>query len=163
MSYRSEGKGDQPHRHEAGSRLLAQPTQTTRQMVGSWLGAGAALETDPLRACGFRDEISSRNPLRTSPSRPDRIAYAVGGYITAAYWFTSSTSFANPAVTIARMFSDTFAGIAPSSVPPFLLAQIVGGAIGYALVRTIYPRTIPIPNNENDHDRQPARSATDHT
>ncbi len=95
--------------------------------------------------------------------RPDRIAYAVGGYITAAYWFTSSTSFANPAVTIARMFSDTFAGIAPSSVPPFLLAQIVGGAIGYALVRTIYPRTIPIPNNEDDHDRQPARSATDHT
>ncbi|MGN6723444.1 MAG: aquaporin, partial [Marmoricola sp.] len=49
--------------------------------------------------------------------RSDRVAYAVGGYITAAYWFTSSTSFANPAVTIARMFSDTFSGIAPASVP----------------------------------------------
>src|SRR5262249_54536736 len=51
--------------------------------------------------------------------RSDHVAYTVGGYITAAYWFTSSTSFANPAVTMARMFSDTFAGIAPSSVPVF--------------------------------------------
>ena len=49
--------------------------------------------------------------------RPETVAFAVGGYITAAYWFTSSTSFANPAVTVARMFSDTFAGIAPASVP----------------------------------------------
>ena len=53
----------------------------------------------------------------------------MGGYITAAYWFTSSTSFANPAVTVARMFSDTFAGIAPASVPAFVLVQLVGGAL----------------------------------
>ncbi len=67
------------------------------------------------------------------------VAYAVGGYITAAYWFTSSTSFANPAVTIARMLSDTFAGIAPASVAMFVLMQLLGGAAAYALVRLLYP------------------------
>jgi glycerol uptake facilitator-like aquaporin len=66
-------------------------------------------------------------------------AGAVGAYIGAAYWFTSSTSFANPAVTVGRMFSDTFAGIAPGSVLPFIAAQIVGGLIGLALVVTLYP------------------------
>lgn len=71
--------------------------------------------------------------------RPHHLAWAVGAYITAAYWFTSSTSFANPAVTIARMFSDTFAGIAPASVPPFLAAQAVGGALGVLLARTLFP------------------------
>jgi len=59
---------------------------------------------------------------------------AVAGYITAAYWFTSSTSFANPAVTIGRAFSDTFAGIAPASVPPFIVAQIVGAGLALAAV-----------------------------
>ena len=72
--------------------------------------------------------------------RADWTAFAVGGYITAAYWFTSSTSFANPAVTIARMLSDSFAGIAPSSVPLFLLAQVVGGVVGYFLNQSLYPR-----------------------
>lgn len=57
---------------------------------------------------------------------------AVAGYITAAYWFTSSTSFANPAVTIGRAFSDTFAGIAPASVPPFIIAQIIGAGLALA-------------------------------
>jgi glycerol uptake facilitator-like aquaporin len=71
--------------------------------------------------------------------RADRVAFAVGGYITAAYWFTSSTSFANPAVTIARTVTDTFAGIAPSSAPGFILAQLVGCAAGYVLVRFLYP------------------------
>ena len=75
--------------------------------------------------------------------RTDTIAFAVGGYITAAYWFTSSTSFANPAVTIARMFSDTFAGIAPASVPGFVLMQIAGGALAYGLVRLLYPALTP--------------------
>ena len=59
---------------------------------------------------------------------------AVAGYITAAYWFTSSTSFANPAVTIGRAFSDTFAGIAPASVPPFIVAQIIGAALALGAV-----------------------------
>ena len=66
-------------------------------------------------------------------------AAAVGAYIGAAYWFTSSTSFANPAVTIGRMFSDTFAGIAPVSAPGFIAAQIVGAAAGLALIRVLYP------------------------
>jgi glycerol uptake facilitator-like aquaporin len=66
-------------------------------------------------------------------------AAAVGAYIGAAYWFTSSTSFANPAVTVGRMFSDTFAGIAPSSAPGFILAQAVGGALGLAFVAILYP------------------------
>jgi arsenate reductase len=76
--------------------------------------------------------------------RIDTIAFAVGGYIAAAYWFTSSTSFANPAVTLARMFSDTFAGIAPSSVPAFVLAQLTGGALGLAFVRTVFPDSNPM-------------------
>jgi glycerol uptake facilitator-like aquaporin len=66
-------------------------------------------------------------------------APAVGAYIGAAYWFTSSTSFANPAVTVGRIFSDTFAGIAPSSVPAFVVAQLVGGAVGAALVLFLHP------------------------
>ena len=66
-------------------------------------------------------------------------APAVGAYIGAAYWFTSSTSFANPAVTIGRVFSDTFAGIAPGSVPGFVVAQLVGGAVAVGLVAWLYP------------------------
>ncbi len=58
--------------------------------------------------------------------RPDSVAYAVGLYISAAYWFTASTSFANPAVTVARSLSDTFAGIAPAGVPAFIMAQVAG-------------------------------------
>src|SRR6516225_7652755 len=68
---------------------------------------------------------------------------AVGAYIGAAYWFTSSTSFANPAITIGRMFSDTFAGIAPSSVPPFIAAQILGGALAAAVIKALYPAITP--------------------
>jgi glycerol uptake facilitator-like aquaporin len=66
-------------------------------------------------------------------------AAAVGAYIGSAYWFTASTSFANPAVTVGRIFSDTFAGIAPASVPPFVLAQLLGTAAGLALVLFCYP------------------------
>jgi glycerol uptake facilitator-like aquaporin len=76
--------------------------------------------------------------------RSDRVAFAVGGYIVAAYWFTSSTSFANPAVTIARMFSNTFAGIAPASVALFVLMQLLGGTLGYAVIRGLYPNTTAI-------------------
>jgi glycerol uptake facilitator-like aquaporin len=66
-------------------------------------------------------------------------APAVGAYIGAAYWFTSSTSFANPAVTVGRIFSDTFAGIAPASVPGFIVAQLIGAAIGLGLLVVFYP------------------------
>ena len=64
---------------------------------------------------------------------------AVGAYIGAAYFFTSSTSFANPAITVGRAFSDTFAGIAPSSVPAYVLAQLVGVAVAVPLLRLLYP------------------------
>lgn len=67
------------------------------------------------------------------------VAAAVGAYIGAAYWFTSSTSFANPAVTIGRVFTDTFAGIAPGSVLPFLGAQLLGAAAGIALAVLLFP------------------------
>ena len=73
---------------------------------------------------------------RTSPA-------AVGAYIGAAYFFTSSTSFANPAITIGRMFSGTFAGIAPSSAPAFIAAQIVGGVAGTLIIRMLYPGVTP--------------------
>ncbi len=64
---------------------------------------------------------------------------AVGAYIGAAYWFTSSTSFANPAITLGRTLSDTFAGIAPASAPAYIAAQLVGGAVGWSLVLLLYP------------------------
>ncbi|MGH3120655.1 MAG: aquaporin [Streptosporangiaceae bacterium] len=64
---------------------------------------------------------------------------AVGAYIGAAYFFTSSTSFANPAITVGRMFSATFAGIAPASVPGFIAAQVIGGGLAVAVIRVLYP------------------------
>jgi glycerol uptake facilitator-like aquaporin len=68
---------------------------------------------------------------------------AVGAYIGAAYFFTSSTSFANPAITIGRTLSNTFAGIAPASVPAFIIAQLIGAAIAAAIIRTLYPNIRP--------------------
>jgi glycerol uptake facilitator-like aquaporin len=68
---------------------------------------------------------------------------AVGAYIGAAYFFTSSTSFANPAITIGRMFSATFAGIAPGSVPAFIAAQIIGGVLAAGVIKALYPGIIP--------------------
>lgn len=71
--------------------------------------------------------------------RASTAPFAVGGYIAAAYWFTSSTSFANPAVTVARTLSDSFAGIKPSSTPAFIGAQLVGGLLAVVLARFLYP------------------------
>jgi arsenate reductase len=71
--------------------------------------------------------------------RASTAPFAVGGYVAAAYWFTSSTSFANPAVTVGRMLSDTFAGIKPSSAPAFVVAQLAGGALAVGLARFLYP------------------------
>ncbi len=83
--------------------------------------------------------------LLAGTERAGLIPIAVGAYIGAAYFFTSSASFANPAITIGRMFSDTFAGIAPSSVLGYLAAQLVGAAIGLALVTLFSPRTAAAP------------------
>jgi glycerol uptake facilitator-like aquaporin len=73
--------------------------------------------------------------------RPNAIPFAVAAYITAAYWFTASTSFANPAVTLARAVSDSFAGIRPLDVPAFIGAQCLGGAVAVAVVRWLLPRS----------------------
>ena len=71
--------------------------------------------------------------------RTATVPFAVGAYITGAYWFTSSTSFANPAVTVGRMFSNTFAGIAPASVAAFVAAQLVGAAVAVGTIRLLWP------------------------
>jgi glycerol uptake facilitator-like aquaporin len=71
--------------------------------------------------------------------RPDAVPFAVGAYITAAYWFTASTSFANPAVTIARALTNTFAGIRPADVVPFIVAQLAGAAAATAAFRWLIP------------------------
>jgi glycerol uptake facilitator-like aquaporin len=96
--------------------------------------------------------------------RTAHVAYAVGGYITAAYWFTSSTSFANPAITLARTLTDTFAGIAPSSAPLFIGMQLLGGALGLAAVLVLYPRAHDLADDlthlGNSGDRSDAPHAT---
>jgi glycerol uptake facilitator-like aquaporin len=77
--------------------------------------------------------------IGTVRTRPAAIPYAVGAYITAAYWFTASTSFANPAVTLARCLTGTFSGIRPTDVAPFILAQLLGAAAATALFRWLQP------------------------
>ena len=80
--------------------------------------------------------------------RASAVPFAVGAWIGGAYWFTSSTSFANPAVTVARMLSDSFAGIKPSSAPMFILMQLVGALLAFALIRFIYPH--PVKESSDD-------------
>jgi glycerol uptake facilitator-like aquaporin len=74
--------------------------------------------------------------------RASAVPFAVGAWIGGAYWFTSSTSFANPAVTVARMLSNSFAGIKPSSAPMFVLMQLVGALLAFTLIRFIYPNPV---------------------
>lgn len=82
--------------------------------------------------------------LAVLKTRPREVAAAVGLYITAAYWFTASTSFANPAVTIARAFTDTFSGIRPFDAPAFVVAQLAGAVLAWALCRWLFTdRTAP--------------------
>jgi glycerol uptake facilitator-like aquaporin len=115
----------------------------TRSSSGLWLGEVVATFGLILVILGV---------VRTG--RASAAAFAVGGYIAAAYWFTSSTSFANPAVTIGRSLTDTFAGVAPSSVPAFVLFQIIGALGGIALGRYVNP-TLPavdliVPHESSD-------------
>lgn len=107
-------------------------TTATKDRSSGHLWLGEVVATAGLVALIFALARSGRT--RLAPA-------AVGAYIGAAYWFTSSTSFANPAVTIARAFSDTFAGIAPGSVAPFVVAQLAGALIGVGLVVALYPAT----------------------
>lgn len=105
-------------------------TWATTARSGAHLWLSEVVATAGLVALIFALARSARGALS---------AAAVGAYIASAYWFTSSTSFANPAVTVGRMLSDTFAGIAPGSVPPFLLAQLAGAAVGVVTVLALYP------------------------
>ena len=93
---------------------------------------------------------------------------AVGAYIGAAYFFTSSTSFANPAITIGRMFSDSFAGIAPASAPSFIAAQILGGVLALVLIKALYPHITPaqaadivVPHQQDQTGSATVRVASD--
>jgi glycerol uptake facilitator-like aquaporin len=102
----------------------------TTERTGAHLWLGETVATAGLVALIFTLARTGRGAFA---------APAVGAYIGAAYWFTSSTSFANPAVSIGRIFSDTFAGISPGSVPAFIAAQLVGAGAGIALVHWLYP------------------------
>jgi glycerol uptake facilitator-like aquaporin len=103
-----------------------------RATGGLWLGEAVATFGLVLVILGVVRSTSAG-------ARANRAAVAVGGYIAAAYWFTSSTSFANPAVTIARTLTDSFAGIEPASVPAFVAAQLAGGIAAVGLGRFLWP------------------------
>ena len=92
-------------------------------------------------------------------ARPAAVPYAVGLFITAGYWFTSSTSFANPAVTIARALTDTFSGIAPAGVPAFIVAQIAGACLATALFSWLW-RTVPGSGSGGEARAEPAPPAS---
>jgi glycerol uptake facilitator-like aquaporin len=91
--------------------------------------------------------------------RPTAIPFAVGAYITSAYWFTASTSFANPAVTLARAATNTFAGIRPADAPGFIVAQLVGGACAALLCGYLVPSSASAPETSAAPDRRAATSA----
>ena len=97
-----------------------------RTGIGQWIGEGLA-------TFGLIVTI-----LGTVRHRPSWVPASVALYITAAYWFTSSTSFANPSITVARSLSDTFAGIAPTDAPAFIAAQLLGAALGALLSRVLF-------------------------
>jgi glycerol uptake facilitator-like aquaporin len=140
------------------------------QVGGAFLGAaaahlmfGAPLFSVSLRARGgaaqmFSEFVATFGLLSViwgvTRRRSNSTPFAVGAYITAAYWFTASTSFANPAVTLARAFSNTFAGIRPTDAPGFILAQLLGAAAATLLFRRLAPalpesaRTVIIPSHE---------------
>ena len=129
------------------------------QVAGGCLGAMVANLMFQLPAVEWSTDVRSSSALWLSEvvataglllvihgcvrtGRAAAVPFAVGAWIGAAYWFTSSTSFANPAVTVARTLSDTFAGIAPSSVPMFIAAQLVGAAVAAVLIRFLFPAEV---------------------
>jgi glycerol uptake facilitator-like aquaporin len=106
---------------------IFQISKTLRSTTGMALGEIVAAFGLVFTILGLKEKNSAQIPL------------AIGLYITSAYWFTSSTSFANPAITIARSLSDTFAGIAPSSAPVFIVCQLMGAAAAVAAARFFWP------------------------
>lgn len=132
---------------------LPAATASTHTRTGAALWLGETVATAGLVLLIFALARTSRGQYGPA---------AVGAYIGAAYWFTSSTSFANPAVTIARAFTNTFAGIAPGSVAGFVAAQLLGGAIGAVLVAALYPHrpTPPAPDAQGAPGEPAADLAT---
>lgn len=149
------------------------PGYVGAQVAGAFAGVAAAhlMFAEPLFAASsharagasqvFSELVASFGLLAViwgcSRLRSSAVPFAVGAYITAAYWFTASTSFANPAVTLARAATNTFAGIRPADVPAFMLAQFVGAAAATALFRWLVP-TLPkratvvvAPHGQGDH------------
>jgi glycerol uptake facilitator-like aquaporin len=130
-------------------------TYTAGQFAGAVLGVGVAdfMFEQPLYAWSrhvragipqtFSEGLATFGLLAViwgcSRRRSEAVPFAVGAYITGAYWFTSSTSFANPAVTVARALTDTFTGIRPADVPAFVVAQLLGAAAATALFRWLVP------------------------
>ncbi len=112
--------------HAMFAETIVQTSMTARTGPGQWLSEAVA-------TFGLIAAI-----LGTRQWRPEAVAYAVGLYITAAYWFTASTSFANPAVTIARAFTNTFSGIDPAHVPAFVAAQGLGALLAAAVFRWLW-------------------------
>ena len=152
-----------------GTRRATPASTSSSQVVGACVGAMVANLMFDLPAVDISTHTRSSSGLWLGEvvatfglllvilgvvrsGRASVAAFAVGGYIAAAYWFTSSTSFANPAVTIGRTLSDTFAGIAPSSVPMFIVMQVVG-----ALARR-RARPLPVPRHPRHRSRRPPRS-----
>lgn len=107
--------------HAMFGLALVQSSSHARATPGEWLGEAVA---------AFGLIVTIRLGLK---HRPEAVPVLVAAWITAGYWFTSSTSFANPAVTIARMLTESFSGIRPVDAPMFIVAQFVGGLLGYAM------------------------------
>lgn len=153
-------------------------TYCSAQLAGALLGTGLANLMFDLRAFEFSDHARSGGGLWLDEAvatfglvlvvfgvvrsgRSSLAPFAVAAYVGAAYWFTSSTSFANPVVTIARSLTDTFTGISPGSVPAFLVAQAFGAALGLASVYVLYPTVttaaadviVPHPDRRSPRDR----------
>jgi glycerol uptake facilitator-like aquaporin len=140
---------------QGGLLWRAVPAYVTAQVIGAFIGVAVAhvMFGEPVFSASLRDRSGVAQLFSEFVAtfgllsviwgcvrqRPDAVPFAVGAYITAAYWFTSSTSFANPAVTLARAASNTFAGIRPADAPGFILAQLLGAAAATALFRWLVP------------------------
>jgi glycerol uptake facilitator-like aquaporin len=153
------------HFNPVVSLVMAARGHLERRMVPAYIGAqlsGAVLGAWLAHAMFSGDLLQLSTKVRTGPAQwlaevvatfglllvilrvpPGRVPAAVALYIGAAYWFTSSTSFANPAAALGRMCSDSFAGIAPSSVPAFVVAEVAGGALAVLAHRWLGPANLP--------------------
>jgi len=155
---------------QGGVRWREVPVYIAAQVSGAFLGVAVAhlmfsepllsVSNQPRRGAAqmFSEFVATFGLLSViwgvTRRRSDAAPFAVGAYITAAYWFTASTSFANPAVTLARAFSNTFAGIRPADAPGFILAQLIGATTATLLFRRLAPalhktaRAVIIPRDE---------------